>query len=74
MLRIDRTAVDSRQLSSIGYDAATATLEVEFRKGGVYQYHGVPAEIYRQLIHAQSIGTYFNTFVREGGFTYARVS
>jgi hypothetical protein len=73
-LRINRTPVDSTQLRSIGYDATTSTLEVEFRKGGVYQYYGVPAETYRQLMAAQSIGTYVNSALRKGGFAYARVS
>ena len=71
---MERTPVSSTQLSSVGYDAATSTLEVEFRKGGVYQYVGVSAEIYQQLMNAASIGTFFNTVIREGGFAYLRVS
>ena len=71
---MERTPVNSTQLSSVGYDAATSTLEVEFRKGGVYQYVGVSAEIYQQLMNAASIGTFFNNVIREGGFAYLRVS
>jgi KTSC domain len=70
---MDRTPVTSTQLASIGYDPATLTLEVEFRKGGVYQYIGVAAETHQQLMTAQSIGTFFNAVIREGGFAYVRV-
>jgi KTSC domain len=70
---MDRIPVDSMQLTSIGYDPARAVLEVEFRKGGIYQYFAVPADIHRQLMAAQSIGTFFNTVIREGGFAYVRV-
>jgi hypothetical protein len=70
---MERTPVTSTQLASIGYDPATLTLEVEFRKGGVYQYIGVSAETHQQLMNAQSIGIFFNTVIREGGFAYVRV-
>jgi hypothetical protein len=71
---VDRTAVNSRQLSSIGYDPTTCILEVEFRKGGVYQYLGVAADIHQRLMAAESIGTFFNAVIREGGFAYIRIS
>ena len=71
---MDRMPVTSTQLASIGYDPATLTLEVEFRKGGVYQYVGISAETHERLMAAESIGTFFNTVIREGGFAYLRVS
>jgi hypothetical protein len=70
---MDRAPVTSTQLASIGYDPATFTLEVEFRKGGVYQYICVSTETHQQLMTAQYIGTFFNTVIREGGFAYVRV-
>ena len=39
---MNRSAVASSNVSSIGYDTATQTLEVEFLNGRVYQYYGVP--------------------------------
>ena len=71
---MERRAVDSAQLTSIAYDAVSETLEVEFRKGGIYQYFGVSIETHQQLLAAESIGTYFNAVIREGGFSYVRVS
>lgn len=69
---MDRTPVSSTELASIGYQEATSVLEVEFRKGGVYQYFGVPAQIYDQLMAAPSKGSYFNRVIREGGYPYSR--
>lgn len=69
---MDRVPVNSTQLTSIGYDQVTSTLEVEFRKGGVYQYFDVSPQTHRQLMTAQSIGTYFNDMIREMGLSYQR--
>ena len=71
---MERIPVSSTQLTSVGYDSATLTLEVEFRKGGIYQYVGITAEIHERLMAAESVGTFFNTVIREGGFAYVRVS
>ena len=71
---MERVQVNSTQLSSVGYDPATLTLEVEFRKGGVYRYGGVFPETHEQLMAAESIGTFFNAVIRDGDFAYLRVS
>ncbi|MGH9420404.1 MAG: KTSC domain-containing protein [Thermoanaerobaculia bacterium] len=51
-------------IKSIGHDGKTNVLEVEFRTGRIYQYFLVPQSVYRELIHAKSIGEYFNTEIR----------
>jgi hypothetical protein len=53
---MDREAVDSSTILSIGYDKATETLEVEFKNGGVYQYYNVPDPVYEQLMQSSSKG------------------
>lgn len=68
-----RTSVDSSNLRSVGYDAATSTLEVEFHSGGIYQYYSVPASVYNGLMSASSHGTYFDQHVKKGGYRYSRV-
>ena len=60
-----RQVVDSSNLRSVGYDRATATLEVEFKNGGIYRYGDVPAETWNQLRHAESIGKFFQDHVRD---------
>jgi hypothetical protein len=68
-----RVQVDSSSLASVGYDPATETLEVEFTSGTVYQYSNVPAEVYEELMAAESHGAYFAQNIRNGGYRYRRV-
>jgi hypothetical protein len=67
-----RKPVVSTSLASVGYDQATRTLEVEFRKGRVYQYHDVGAEIFARLMNAESKGRFMNAFIREA-YRFTRV-
>jgi hypothetical protein len=39
---MERHSVTSSNVKSIGYDASSSTLEVEFNSGGIYQYYSVP--------------------------------
>ena len=59
-----RTPVVSSYVASVGYDAHTMTLEVEFTKGSVYQYFDVPGTEYHALISAPSVGTYLNQNIK----------
>lgn len=59
-----RQAVSSSNIASIGYDASSNTLEVEFNGGRVYVYYDVPASEHRALMNASSHGTYFNANIR----------
>lgn len=68
-----RVAVQSTNLASVGYDPATATLEIEFRSGGVYQYNGVPKEVHAGLLNATSKGSYFHRNIRTASYPYKRV-
>ena len=60
-----RRRVDSSSLAAVGYDDATATLEVEFHHGGVYRYFMVPRSAYEALIGAESIGRHFVERIRD---------
>jgi len=55
--------VSSTSLASVGYEKGV--LEVRFRNGGVYRYHGVPADVHDQLLEAESKGRFFNRRVRD---------
>ncbi len=61
---MERVAVRSRDIAIVGYDTETSTLEVAFRIGGVYEYSGVPEEVYRGLLQAPSQGVYFDRRVK----------
>jgi hypothetical protein len=70
---MDRRPVRSSMLASVGYDQATATLEVAFVDGGIYQYFGVPSDVHAGLMSASSHGTYFDANVKQAGYRYAKV-
>ena len=65
--------VDSTNLSAIGYDYESATLRVDFLKGGSYEYYGVPAELYEGLLLAGSKGQYLDVYIKKGGYSYSRI-
>jgi hypothetical protein len=67
-----RQAVSSSNVSEVGYDEGSRTLEVLFTNGSIYQYFDVPPQIYAELIQTGSIGQYLNANIK-GNFRYARV-
>ena len=60
-----RQSVSSTNISSVGYDSESHTLEVEFRGSGVYQYFDVLQSIYEALMHASSHGSYFHRHIKD---------
>ncbi len=69
---MERYSVASSNISSIGYDAGTETLEVEFLSGAIYQYYNVPQNMYDQLMQAGSKGRFLNTYIKNA-YPYSRV-
>jgi KTSC domain-containing protein len=66
-----RLPVDSSTIASVGYAPEGRVLEVEFRRGPVYRYFGVPETAFIAFIDAPSKGAYFNTSIRSH-FSYER--
>lgn len=62
---MNRTPVASSQVSSIGYDPKSETLEVEFNQGAVYQYSGVPERVFAELMASPSKGQFLNRNVKD---------
>ncbi len=59
-----RTPVRSSNIAAIGFEESVAILEIEFHSGAVYQYTGVPVNIYDALMSAPSIGSYFHQNIK----------
>ena len=59
-----RHAVNSSVILTVGYEARSATLEVKFRNGRLYEYFGVPPEEFQALLSADSVGKYFNEVIK----------
>jgi len=68
---MDRVAVSSSNIASVGYDPSTMTLEIEFCSGSVYQYFDVPESVHLQLMQSSSVGGYFSSSIRNS-FRYAQ--
>jgi hypothetical protein len=71
---MERVGVNSSDLASVGYDAASKTLEIEFRSGALYEYRDVPAYVHANLMSATSHGRFFNQQIRNGGYVCIRLT
>jgi KTSC domain len=60
-----RHAVESSSISSVGYNAASKTLEVEFHNGSLYRYYDVPQSVYDAWMAAPSKGQFFTYQIRD---------
>jgi len=69
---MNRQPVTSSNIASIGYDADSQTLEIEFLNGGVYQYFDVPQYVYEELMNADSHGQYLAQNIK-GVYRYSKV-
>ncbi len=61
---MERQPVKSVILRSVGYDAGTKVLEIEFQNGLVYQFLEVPPKVYRDLMNSGTMGKYFSEKIR----------
>jgi lysyl-tRNA synthetase class 2 len=57
--------VNSTAIREIDYDAASAKLLVRFVSGERYVYVGVPAEVCRSFVDAESKGRFFHARIRD---------
>lgn len=63
-LQMERDAIESSALASVGYEPETSTLEVEFRSGGIYQYYDVPSSVYELMQSSESKGRFFHVYIK----------
>lgn len=69
---MDRYTVASSNVKSVGYDSQSQTLEVEFVSGTIYQYYGVPENIYEHMMKEESKGRFMNIYIKNQ-YPYSRV-
>ena len=70
---MDWTPYNSTCLDLIGWDSIPLTLGISFDFGGTYLYFAIPQAIYDAFIIAPSKGTYFNSNIRNAGYSYAKI-
>ena len=68
-----RLEVESNYIRSVGYESSSQVLEIEMRRGEIYQYLDVPPEVYTELMKAPSHGRYFNANIKEA-YSYRKLN
>lgn len=61
---MDRENIDSSMLRSIGYDANSSILELEFNSGSVWQYYDFPESLWYEFEVAESKGSFFHREIK----------
>lgn len=64
--------VSSSNVAAVGYDEESETLQVEFKKGTIYQYFDVPENVFIGLRDADSVGGYLAAHIK-GTYRYSKV-
>jgi hypothetical protein len=71
---MERTPVVSSVIQSIGYDAESSTLEIQFFNDAIYEYSDVPEKVYMALMSAKSHGNYFDVHIKNACYGCRRVA
>ena len=69
---MNRQVVTSSTIVSIGYDADSQTLEIEFKNSNIYQYFDLPQYIYDDFVNADSHGKYLAQNIK-GYYRYSKI-
>ena len=67
------TTEKSSQISAMEHDSETEVLQITFKRGGVYEYYGVPWDVWEDLISRESVGKGFHALIR-GQYEYKKLS
>lgn len=62
---MERQAVSSSNIKSVGYDKKEKTLEVEFHNGRTYWYFKVSPRVHEGIMSAPSAGKFFHRMIKE---------
>lgn len=60
---MDLVKVESTNLAAIGYNKRAKVLRIQFVEGSTYDYHAVPAKLFRELMQSESKGQFFQQHV-----------
>lgn len=69
---MERQAVSSSNIASIGYDVESLTLEIEFLNSSIYQYFDVPEYHFTGIMQADSHGRYLAQNIK-GVYRYSKL-
>jgi hypothetical protein len=70
---VELQPVESSWLDKAGYDAETQTLTIRMKNSSdIYEYQGVPEEVYRDFLAAESKGAFFAAHIQDAYPTVRR--
>jgi hypothetical protein len=59
-------SVRSSAIAAVGYDPNMRLLRIRFTSGAdIYDFCGVPQQVYEGLISAHSMGSYYDRYIRD---------
>src|SRR6266481_1934479 len=56
-----RFPIPSKEITQVGYQEDSETLEIQFVKGGVYQFFNVPSTVFDEFMSAPSKEGYYHS-------------
>ncbi len=62
----------SSNISQWRYNSADRLMEVEFKHGGTYTYHGIELDLWSALVHAESAGKALDKLVKKPGYRFTK--
>lgn len=68
----DLQAVESSNLSHVGYTPEKQQMVVRFKNGGTYRYQGVPPHVHKAFMEAESKGKHFAAHI-SGNYTHEKL-
>jgi KTSC domain len=69
---MEMVPVESNNVRSVGYDLEKNELRIKFRSGETYAYDGVPGDVHKALMSAESKGKFVNSDVK-GKYDYRKL-
>lgn len=71
-MAMQKNAVESSSITTIGYDPETRVLEVEFKNGKLYRGQDVSPNDATDFLNAESVGRHFNEKIK-GNYELTKV-
>jgi KTSC domain len=63
--KMHRFPVPSKEITQVGYQEDSEVLEIQFVKGGVYQFFNVPSNVFDEFMKAPSKEGYYHSKIGE---------
>jgi len=63
--QMHRFPIPSKEITQVGYQEDSETLEIQFVKGGVYQFFNVPSTVFDEFMSAPSKEGYYHSKIGE---------